>query len=82
MTITARYPGRCRNCGGFIAPGTKVICEKGKGVAHVACPAGRPAQPATRRKPETKVCWECGGIFTFADCKRNGGDWYDSYCGC
>lgn len=31
---------------------------------------------------ETKQCWECGGTFTYAECKRNGGDWNDDYCGC
>lgn len=31
---------------------------------------------------ETKQCWECGGAFTFAEAKANGGDWRDSYCGC
>lgn len=30
----------------------------------------------------TKRCWECGKEFTFAQAKRNGGDWRDSYCGC
>lgn len=31
---------------------------------------------------ETKLCWECGCRFTYADAKRGGGDWQDSYCGC
>jgi hypothetical protein len=31
---------------------------------------------------QTKICWECGLPFTYRDAKRNGGDWYDSYCGC
>lgn len=30
----------------------------------------------------TKRCWECGKEFTFAQAKRNDGDWRDSYCGC
>lgn len=30
----------------------------------------------------TKRCWECGCEFTFAQAKRNDGDWRDSYCGC
>ena len=29
-----------------------------------------------------KRCWECGRMFTYADAKRNDGDWNDSYCGC
>ena len=30
----------------------------------------------------TKRCWECGCAFTYAECKRNDGDWQDGYCGC
>lgn len=30
----------------------------------------------------TKRCWECGKEFTFAQAKRNDGDWRESYCGC
>ena len=30
----------------------------------------------------TKRCWECGCEFTFAQAKKNGGEWRDSYCGC
>ena len=30
---------------------------------------------------QTKTCWECGGEFTYADCKANDGDWQDSHCG-
>jgi hypothetical protein len=41
--------------------------------------------PASRRSnggSVTKSCWECGRSFTYADAKRSGGDWQDSYCGC
>ena len=31
---------------------------------------------------ETQTCWECGCQFTYSQCKRGGGDWKDSYCGC
>lgn len=34
------------------------------------------------RPAEIKRCWECGCRFTYADAKRNGGEWRDSYCGC
>lgn len=27
-------------------------------------------------------CWECGCLFTYEECRRNHGDWNDSYCGC
>ena len=31
---------------------------------------------------ETRQCWECGCLFTWADAQNNGGDWSESYCGC
>ena len=41
-------------------------------------------QPKPVYKPETKRCWECGCEFTYAECRRNGGDWNENggYCGC
>lgn len=30
----------------------------------------------------TQTCWECGCQFTYAQCKRDGGNWQESYCGC
>lgn len=27
-------------------------------------------------------CWECGSYFSYADCKRNDGNWNEGYCGC
>jgi hypothetical protein len=40
--------------------------------------------PPPRMAPEKRRCWECGCEFTYADCKRNGGDWNENggYCGC
>ena len=32
--------------------------------------------------PETRTCWECGRVFTYAECRRWGGVWRESYCGC
>ena len=40
-----------------------------------------PAKAAHNHGP-TKTCWECGRRFTYFDCKRNDGDWNESYCGC
>lgn len=40
------------------------------------------ADPQNRAKAETRQCWECGCAFTYADSKRNDGDWKDGYCGC
>jgi len=39
MTITAKYPGRCKKCGGQINVGDKIEWERGKGAEHVECPA-------------------------------------------
>jgi hypothetical protein len=39
MTITAKYPGTCRECGGRIQQGDRIEWEKGAGAAHVECPA-------------------------------------------
>lgn len=40
-------------------------------------PKKRSSSPASFKR-----CWECGCSFTYADAKRYGGDWKDSYCGC
>ena len=36
----------------------------------------------SQRAPETRICWECGIAFTYAECRARGGDWVDSHCGC
>lgn len=47
-TITAKYPGTCRRCGGAVEPGTRVRYN-GRGLWHLSaqCPAGakRPSEP-------------------------------------
>lgn len=37
MLMTAKFGGRCRECGGTIRAGEKIDWAKGRGVAHVAC---------------------------------------------
>lgn len=37
LAITAKYPGRCKRCGGGIAVGSSVYWLKGEGVRHVNC---------------------------------------------
>ena len=44
MTITARYSGTCRKCGGTINPGDSIEWERGSKPAHVNCPE-RQARP-------------------------------------
>ena len=88
MTITAKYSGTCRKCGGHFEAGTPINWVKDQGSEHVTCPAQPAAAPiisrssSARPAAQTKRCWECGGTFTYADAKRNDGDWQDSYCGC
>lgn len=38
MTITAKYAGTCRECGGRIEEGETVDWVRGEGTAHVECP--------------------------------------------
>lgn len=46
--------------------------------------ASKPSSQSSnsRRNRLTKQCWECGRMFTYAECKKDDGDWIDSYCGC
>lgn len=50
----------------------------------VAAANTQPAQFDCTRKPTdvVQVCWECGCEFTWKECKRDGGNWSDNYCGC
>ncbi len=41
-----------------------------------------PKAEVKKMPAEKRVCWECGGTFTYAQCKANDGDWSDNYCGC
>lgn len=38
MTITAKFNGKCRKCGGNISAGETIEWEKGIGASHVECP--------------------------------------------
>ncbi|MGL6009668.1 MAG: hypothetical protein ACRC1D_09455 [Culicoidibacterales bacterium] len=38
--------------------------------------------PKFNPNAHTKVCWECGHHFTYAQCQHNEGDWSESYFGC
>ena len=60
----------------FTRDGDKLTCPD--------CGRTGQIQPKPEYKPETKRCWECGMEFTYAECKRNGGDWNENggYCGC
>ena len=86
MRITSKYHGTCKACGKPFSAGSTIEWTKDGGGKHINCanaPAATPtAKPNAKRPAPTKHCWECGCTFTYADCKKNGGDWSDSYCGC
>jgi hypothetical protein len=63
MTITAKYPGKCKKCGGRINVGDKIEWTKGEGAAHVECPANpEPYRPEPRKMVSRfdSTCVECG----------------------
>ena len=52
MTITARYPGKCSECGGSIHAGDQIEWAKGEGSKHEACDraAARAERKAAHRR--------------------------------
>ena len=63
MTIIAKYPGKCKKCGGRINVGDKIEWTKGEGAAHVECPANpEPYRPEPRKMVSRfdSTCVECG----------------------
>lgn len=60
-TITAKFSGQCRACGGSFSAGTEIIWAKGEGSRHVACPtapvASEPVAPVVTG-PAPYVVWE------------------------
>lgn len=42
MTMSAKYAGKCRKCGGAINPGDQIDWERGRGAAHINCPESNP----------------------------------------
>lgn len=87
MTITAKYAGTCKKCGGHISVGDKIEWERGTGASHCTCPAA-PAtakmaairrRPAPRSRPARKrlTCRSCGqsgysGSYPFSTCASSG----------
>lgn len=43
LSITARFPGRCRLCSGRITPGEQIMWAKGEKPRHVECPISEAA---------------------------------------
>lgn len=85
MVMAAKYPGKCRKCGGQIYVGDQIEWSKEDGARHATkCPA---ESQTINTKPKrssgpTRRCWECGCRFTYSECKQRDGDWQDNYCGC
>jgi predicted RNA-binding Zn-ribbon protein involved in translation (DUF1610 family) len=59
MTITSKYPGTCRSCGGRIRVGERVNWQRGQGASHIACPEDAP--------PAAKVTVDKPGVFERPD---------------
>jgi hypothetical protein len=55
MTITARYDGKCKQCGGHIAAGAKIEWSKGDGSRHVKCPEHEAAKAETPSAEEGTI---------------------------
>jgi len=53
MVISARYPGRCRDCGGPIHAGDAIQWSRKGGARHVSCPLpqAQAAPPVSRALP-------------------------------
>ncbi len=51
MTISAKYPGRCRACGGAIAAGERIEWAQGAGARHVHCQGAGATAPAANAAP-------------------------------
>ncbi len=54
MTITAKYPGTCKKCGGKIEVGQKIEWAKGEGAEHIECPKVEEAPHKVYFKKEHK----------------------------
>lgn len=72
MTITAKFPGRCKRCGGWIEAGETVEWVKGAGIRHIECPAkvaAKPSSPEPRKMTSryNGKCVKCGHKITAGD---------------
>ena len=46
MQMKAKYPGKCRRCGGAIVAGDDIEWSKGTGASHTVCPTKSVSQPS------------------------------------
>ena len=69
MTITAKYPGKCSECGGSIHAGEQIEWSKGAGAKHTKCGAstvpvasaasGKCTKCGAACKPQYQTCYRC-----------------------
>lgn len=59
MVISAKYEGKCRNCGQKISIGEQINWERGAGATHVECPDAKP-EP-TAKATESSAPFELTG---------------------
>lgn len=64
MTITAKFPGKCRACGGAIHKGDAIEWQKGQGAAHLNCSSSsqRESPAAEEMRAASAIvapCWKC-----------------------
>lgn len=64
MVIKAKFPGKCKKCGGKINVGEEINWAKGEGASHVTCPENpEPVKPQGPKKMKSRFdskCCECG----------------------
>jgi len=48
MTITSKFNGKCKKCGGFIKAGQEIEWDKENGPRHITCPAQKSFTPAPK----------------------------------
>ncbi len=55
MTITSKYNGKCKKCGGFIQAGQEIEWNKEQGPRHIVCPAQKAFTPAPKPSQISQV---------------------------
>ena len=73
MTMTAKYPGKCRACGKPIYCGDKIEWTKEGGARHVNCGAATEAAPKAKKKAYDCRTWELDYYSAKARCGYEAG---------
>jgi hypothetical protein len=73
-TITAKFSGTCKRCGGAFPAGAKINWEKGAGSTHVACPtAGAPTAARLTPVPATSASIDAAPYVVWEMIRGGGG---------